>query len=350
MPRSHTPSLLWCSVHVAVAWWLGWLLYHSMPGWSCDRPACVPTIVQVPGWRRRDIPLCLPNVQYREIEVADKDLCLPAEEMPATASEEVPGAASRSESMARSHRSSYRRVRRPGPLPTPREANPEVLDSQALRQGLAAMQAILDRLQVVQPDGDHITPEMAAAIDQAAEFQATIARLQGVQPGSKRLGDGVSSAIEQAQVLQETCEVASPPAGRLNSTTEHENLGGTVSPPSSSTGMEDTQPVAQRATGRKSKSEWQTYGQGDPAASVDTAMGTVGPLSAAAPPSMLTGVGRQAPWSGAALVSPPWAVRMPAPSSPVTTNSIDNDIDVGLGRRTSDEIRHPSVLFPPMGD
>ena len=107
----------------------------------------------------------------------------------------------------------------------------------------------------MQPDGDHITPEMAVSIGQAAEFQATIARLQGVQPGSKRLGDGVVSAIEQARVLQEICEVASPPAAHLNSTTEHESLGGTVSPPSSSTGMVDTQPVAQRVTGQKSMPE-----------------------------------------------------------------------------------------------
>ena len=77
-----------------------------------------------------------------------------------------------------------------------------MLDAQALRQGLADMQVTLDRLQIVQPDVDHITPEIAAAIDQAAEFQATIAQLQGVQPGSKRLDDGVTSAIEQARVLQ----------------------------------------------------------------------------------------------------------------------------------------------------
>ena len=50
----------------------------------------------------------------------------------------------------------------------------------------------------MQPDVDHITPEMAAAIDQAADLQGTIVQLQGVQPGSNRLGDGVTSATEQA--------------------------------------------------------------------------------------------------------------------------------------------------------
>ena len=49
------------------------------------------------------------------------------------------------------------------------------------------------------------------------------------------------------------------------------------------------------------------------------------------PPRLAT-EGRQAPWSGSALASPPWALAVPAPNSPVTTQSVDNNIDVGLGR------------------
>ena len=179
--------------------------------WVELRSASVPKIVQVPGWWRRDLPLCLPNVESREKEVVDKDPCLPDEEVPIRAIEEVAGVAFHSGARTRGDKLTYRKVRRPCPPPPPQEASPDVLVSQALRLGMAEMQLTIDRLQVVQPDGEHITPEMAEAIEKAAEFQATVARLRGVQPGSKRFGMGIAAAIEQAHGLQNPPEVVSPP-------------------------------------------------------------------------------------------------------------------------------------------
>ena len=43
-------------------------------------------------------------------------------------------------------------------------------------------------------------------------------------------------------------------------------------------------------------------------------------------PASLTSVGRQAPWSGAALAAPPWALVLPAPTSPVTSQAVTNDV------------------------
>ena len=42
-------------------------------------------------------------------------------------------------------------------------------------------------------------------------------------------------------------------------------------------------------------------------------------------PAGLTSVGRQAPWSGAALAAPPWALILPAPTSPVTSQAVTKD-------------------------
>ena len=106
------------------------------------------------------------SVQSREQEVADKDPCLPAEEVPIRAIEEVAGVAFRT--FTRGDRSTYRKVRMPCPPPPPQEASPNVVHAQALRLGVAEMQSTIDRLQVVQPDGDHITPEMAEATKKAA--------------------------------------------------------------------------------------------------------------------------------------------------------------------------------------
>ena len=60
-----------------------------------------------------------------------------------------------------------------------------------------------------------------------------------------------------------------------------------------------------------------------PSAHLNSTTELVG-LETNAPSSMLTGVRRQAPWSGSALASPPWSLLMPACNSPVTTQSIDN--------------------------
>ena len=198
-----------------------------------------------------------------------------------------------------------------------------MLNAQALYQGLTDMQVKLDRLQAVQPEVGRITREMAPAIALNHELQATKAQLLEVRDAQ---------------------ELVSPPSAHLNSTTEHVDLTTTIGPPSGSTSVFDRR-------GRKSKSEWQAYAAPQdegtyPAVSVGT-VGALGPLEAGTQPSMLTGVCRQAPWSKVALASPPCAVCMPAPSSPVTTQSMDNDIDVGLGWRTSDGIRHPSAGFPP---
>ena len=70
-----------------------------------------------------------------------------------------------------------------------------------------------------------------------------------------------------------------------------------------------------------------------PSAHLNSTTELVG-LEPNAPSSMLAGVGPQSPWLGSALASPPCCFLMPARSSPVTTQSIDNDIEVGLGRRT----------------
>ena len=61
-------------------------------------------------------------------------------------------------------------------------------------------------------------------------------------------------------------------------------------------------------------------------------------------PASLTAVGRQAPWSGAALAAPPWALVLPAPSSLVTSQSVDNDIGLCLGRRASPSRAPPHHL------
>ena len=53
-----------------------------------------------------------------------------------------------------------------------------------------------------------------------------------------------------------------------------------------------------------------------------------------APSSDLAVVGSQSPGSGTAAQGLPWPLLMPALSSPVTTQSIDNDIEIGLGRHT----------------
>ena len=42
-------------------------------------------------------------------------------------------------------------------------------------------------------------------------------------------------------------------------------------------------------------------------------------------PTSLTGVGRQAPWSGANLAAPPWDLALPAPSCPVTSQDVTDD-------------------------
>ena len=43
-------------------------------------------------------------------------------------------------------------------------------------------------------------------------------------------------------------------------------------------------------------------------------------------PASLTSVGRQAPWSGASLAPPPWALVLPASSSPVTSQDVTEDV------------------------
>ena len=43
-------------------------------------------------------------------------------------------------------------------------------------------------------------------------------------------------------------------------------------------------------------------------------------------PASLTSVGRQAPWSGASLAPPPWALVLPASSSPVTSQCVTEDV------------------------
>ena len=93
--------------------------------WVELRSASVPKIVQVPGWWRRDLPLCLPNVQSRKKEVADKDPCLPAEEVPIRAIDEVAGVAFRT--FTRGDRSTYRKVKRHCPPPPPQEASPNAV-------------------------------------------------------------------------------------------------------------------------------------------------------------------------------------------------------------------------------
>ena len=117
--------------------------------------------------------------------------------------------------------------------------------------------------------------------------------------------------------------MALSPAAHLNSTTEHVGLVDAAGPLSGLTGVVETQPVAQQITGLKENSTWQTSEQDEvgspPAVSLDSAPEGVGLLDATVPPSSLTGVGRQAPWSGVALASPPWTVCMPAANSPVTT-------------------------------
>ena len=112
-----------------------------------------------------------------------------------------------------------------------------------------------------------------------------------VQPGSERFGVGIAAAIEQAHGLQQ------PP------------------------GLQ--QPMVQQITGRKDTGWWQPSEQAEvvspPAAHLNGTTESVGLVDATVPLSSLTGVSRQAPWSGVALVSPPRTVRMPAASSPVTT-------------------------------
>ena len=84
-----------------------------------------------------------------EKEVADKDPCLPAEEVLIRAIEEAAGVAFRPGSGTRRDRSTWRKVRRPCPPPPPQAASSDVLDAQALRQGLDEMQLGIERLQVV---------------------------------------------------------------------------------------------------------------------------------------------------------------------------------------------------------
>ena len=151
--------------------------------------------------------------------------------------------------------------------------------AQALQQGLADMQVTLARLReaqdvdcvtnmqetlAMQSEVDRITREMAPAIamdQELQELQAAVASIHELR-------------AENARVLgvPDTPELALPPSAHLNSTTELAIVG----------------------------------------------------LETNAPSSMLTGVRRQAPWSGSAMASPPWSLLMPACSSPATTQSINN--------------------------
>ena len=233
---------------------------YTGPWWVEQRS---PTIVLVPQWWRRDVPLCLPDTATHAVAT---------DEVPEAAPDEVPEAAPHP-----TGRSSYRRAHRPRPQTAPHEAHSEVQVVQALQQGLADMQVTLARLReaqdvdcvtnmqetlAMQSEVDRITREMAPAIamdQELQELQAAVASIHELR-------------AENAQVLgvPDTPELALPPSAHLNSTTE-----------------------------------------------------LVG-LETNAPSSMLTGVRRQAPWSGSALASPPWSLLMPACNSPVTTQSIDN--------------------------
>lgn len=154
--------------------------------------------------------------------------------------------------------------------------------AQAFHQGLVDMQVTLARIREAQ-DVDCVTNmqetlAMQSEVDRITREIAVDQQLQAAIARSHEL----RAARAQLVGVPDTPQLASPPSAHLNSTTE-----------------------------------------------------LVG-LEADAPSSMLTGVGRQAPLSGSgsALANLPWSLLMPARSSPVTTQSVDNDIGVGLGRRT----------------
>ena len=170
-------------------------------------------------------------------------------------------------------RSSYRRVRRTSALPAPAEAHSEVLNGQALHEGLTD-------------------------ITMNHKLQATRAQVLDVRDAQ---------------------ELVSPPSAHVNSTTEHVHLTTAISLPSGSNSVFDRR-------GRKSKSEWQAYAAPQdegtyPAVSAGTEVGALGPLEPGTQASVMTAVGRQALWWGAELVSPcpPKTLCMPATSCPVTT-------------------------------
>ena len=150
--------------------------------------------------------------------------------------------------------------------------------AQAFHRGLADMQVTLARLREAQ-DVDCVTNMQETLAMQSEVDRITRAMEPAIAMNQATIADIHELRAERAQLLSgpDTPELASPPSAHLNSTTE-----------------------------------------------------LVG-LETNAPSSMLTGVDRQAP---SALASPPWSLLMPARSSPVTTQSIDNDIGVGLSRRT----------------
>ena len=178
----------------------------------------------------------------------------------------------------------YRRARRPTALTAPSSGVlvPPGAAHVNLQQGLADMQVTLARLReaqevdcvtsmqktlAVQSEVDRITRRFAQAIAMNQELQ----KLQAAVAGTHEL------RAENAQVLgvPNTPELALPPSAHLDSTTEL-------------VGLECTSPVAL--------------------------------------PASLTSVGRQAPWSGAALAAPPWALILPASSSPVTSQAVTVDV------------------------
>ena len=178
-------------------------------------------------------------------------------------------------------RSSYRRTRRPGTR-TPIESHCEL--ARDFYQKLANMQVILANLHKVR-DVDCVatmqeTLAMQPEIDRITQAMLTATtmdiELQAAVAGFR------DSQTERTQLIKEisTRELATPPSAHLNSTTELVGLE-----PSSSA-------------------------------------------------SSLAEVGPQFPRSSFDEQGLPWPLPMPALSSPVTTQSIDNDIEVGLGRHT----------------
>ena len=171
----------------------------------------------------------------------------------------------------------YRKARRPAAPAAP------ATDAQSLQQGLADMQMTLARIREAQ-DVDGATTMQA---DSMVKMHQTLAMRSELD----RIAQGLAPAVAMHQGLQEL----QAQANSTNALVDHiaQDLASAVAM------HQDVQELQARANST-------------------TAL--------VALPASLTSVGRQAPWSGASLAPPPWALVLPASSSPVTSQDVTEDV------------------------